>query len=83
MTKFTEEKRKEEVLKRRRAREQVIEESLPRWQAEIVPDWKRTIREPSLRQLWWQGIPPKLRGQLWEKAVGNSLQLSKGVHIDY
>jgi hypothetical protein len=73
-----EEKRKQELVKRRQAREQTIEESIPHWQKEVIPDWRRVIREPPLRHLWWQGIPPKLRGQLWEKAVGNPLQLSKG-----
>ena len=55
-----------------------MEESIPRWQQDVVPDWRRVMREPPLRALWWRGIPPKLRGQLWEKAVGNPLQIGKG-----
>jgi TBC1 domain family member 14 len=74
-----EEKRKQELQRRREAHEKEVEESIPRWQQEVLPDWRRVLREPSLRQLWWRGIPPKLRGQLWEKAVGNPLQIGKGL----
>lgn len=59
-------------------REKRIEDSLQRWEGEIVPDWKVVHTNPALRRLWWQGIPSKLRGQMWEKAVGNALALSKG-----
>jgi hypothetical protein len=73
-----EEKRKQGLHRRREAHEKEVEESIPRWQEEVLPDWRRVLREPSLRELWWRGIPPKLRGQLWEKAVGNPLQIDKG-----
>ncbi|KAG8812786.1 hypothetical protein FRC17_001821 [Serendipita sp. 399] len=75
-----EEKRKEEMQKRRQAREQAIEESLPKWEAEIVPDCRKVLRDPELRRLWWRGIPTKLRGPLWEKAVGNPLQMRQDMY---
>lgn len=76
-SRYAEEKRRQELKRRREAHEKEVEESIPRWQQEIVPDWRRVMREPALRALWWRGIPPKLRGQLWEKAVGNPLQMGK------
>ncbi|PVF96070.1 RabGAP/TBC [Serendipita vermifera] len=72
-----EEKRAEELQQRRRERENAVEASIPRWQKEVLPDWKVVQKEPSLRHMWWQGIPTKMRSQLWEKAIGNSLQMSK------
>lgn len=27
----------------------------------------------SHRKMWWNGIPPKLRGTVWQKAIGNEL----------
>lgn len=72
------EKRRKAFKERRAAREKEIEESLPIWEREILPDWKVVHRNPEMRKLWWKGIPVKLRGQLWEKAVGNGLALSKG-----
>ena len=49
----------------------------------MIPDWKNAVRDPKLRRLWWNGIPPKLRGVVWEKAVGNGLALSKGKRENY
>ncbi|CAG8602436.1 14299_t:CDS:2 [Acaulospora colombiana] len=72
-----EEKRAEELQQRRRERENAVEASIPRWQKEVLPDWKVAMKDPSLRHMWWQGIPTKMRSQLWEKAIGNSLQMSK------
>lgn len=66
-------------MRHKEARAQAIEESIPVWEREILPDWRNVFRQPKLKQLWWKGIPTKLRGQLWEKAVGNPLQLSKGL----
>ena len=68
-----------EKLERRLAREKVIERSTEMWEKEVLPDWKRAIGDLRTRKLWWNGIPPKLRPQLWEWSVGNALALSKGV----
>ena len=44
-------------------------------------DWKTAVRDPAVRKMWWNGVPPKLRGIAWEKTIGNSLALSKGSHF--
>lgn len=67
-----------QLRERRIARERAIEESTHIWESSILPDWKSAIRNPALRKLWWNGVPPKLRGAVWEKAFGNALALSKG-----
>lgn len=28
------------------------------------------------RKMWWNGIPPRLRGQVWSQAIGNDLEVS-------
>lgn len=71
-------KRKGALEMRRLERERAVEDTIPIWEREVVPDWRNALREPRLRKLWWNGIPTKLRGQMWEQAVGNALQLSKG-----
>ncbi|KAI0828943.1 RabGAP/TBC [Trametes gibbosa] len=72
-----EEKRRRALLERRLARERRIEESIEIWEREIVPDWTVVNRNSSLRRLWWQGIPTRLRAPMWQAAVGNALALSK------
>ncbi|KAF7307043.1 TBC1 domain family member 14 [Mycena indigotica] len=71
------EKRRQALQDRRSAREKRIEDSLPIWEKEIVPNWKAVHKNPTLRKLWWQGIPSKLRASMWENAVGNPLALNK------
>jgi len=73
-------KRRKALQDRRLARELRIEQSLHIWEKEILPDWKIVYRNPAMRKLWWDGIPTKLRATMWERAVGNSLALSKDTY---
>ncbi|CCA67166.1 hypothetical protein PIIN_00998 [Serendipita indica DSM 11827] len=79
-SRLAEEKRKQELARKRQARERMIEESMPIWQNEIMPNFRKVRRDLNLRRIWWRGIPPKLRGDLWEKAIGNPLQMSKDMY---
>lgn len=31
-----------------------------------------------VRELWWLGLPPGVRGTVWKKAIGNELNISHG-----
>ncbi|KAF9454150.1 RabGAP/TBC [Macrolepiota fuliginosa MF-IS2] len=77
LSRLAADKRRKALQERRTARERQIEASLQLWEKEIVPDWRIVHKNPQLRKIWWKGIPIKLRGPMWEKAVGNSLALSK------
>ncbi|KAI0756334.1 rab-GTPase-TBC domain-containing protein [Daedaleopsis nitida] len=73
-------KRREALQARRLAREQRIEDSISKWEREIVPDWTVVHRNTQLRMLWWQGIPTTLRASMWQNAVGNPLALSRDAY---
>ncbi|KAN0133174.1 Rab-GTPase-TBC domain containing protein [Lactarius tabidus] len=75
-----EEKRRKALQERRLARELRIEQSLHIWEKEILPDWRIVHRNPAMRKLWWSGIPTKLRATMWERAVGNTLAMSKDTY---
>lgn len=47
------------------------------WDDWVGPNWDRAIREPRTRELWWRGIPPRSRGMMWRRAIGNELALSE------
>jgi hypothetical protein len=32
------------------------------------------------RKMWWNGIPPRLRGQVWTQAIGNDLEVSSATY---
>lgn len=41
-----------------------------------------------VRDLWWHGLPPGVRGEVWKKAIGNELNISPGIfactmHVQY
>ena len=46
------------------------------WEDHVLPDWDRVIREPRTRELWWKGVAPRSRAEVWERAIGNELALS-------
>ena len=29
-----------------------------------------------VQELWWKGLPPGVRGEVWKKAIGNELNIS-------
>ncbi|KAG1765129.1 rab-GTPase-TBC domain-containing protein, partial [Suillus occidentalis] len=76
-SRVAEEKRRKALQERRLARELKIEQSMYKWEKEILPDWRVVYKNPNLRRLWWNGIPTKLRASMWQQAVGNALALSK------
>jgi len=50
-----------------------MEESLQTWESRIMHDIHAATRDKKLRKLWWDGVPPKLRGRVWAATVGNPL----------
>ena len=46
------------------------------WVYEIIPNWAAQSQEHRTRQLWKQGLPPKVRGTVWMLGVGNTLNVT-------
>lgn len=71
-------KKKEENLKIQRCQKDDTRESVNKlWEQHVWPDWDRAITERSTRELWWRGVSPRVRGQVWQRAVGNQLGLTE------
>lgn len=32
-----------------------------------------------VRELWWAGVPPSVRGKVWQLAIGNDLNVTPGM----
>jgi hypothetical protein len=47
------------------------------WETHVLPNWPTAIAEPQTRELWWKGVAPKRRGEVWQRAVGNDLGLTE------
>ncbi|KAF7651566.1 hypothetical protein LDENG_00109020 [Lucifuga dentata] len=46
------------------------------WNQDILPNWSTVCTSRRVRDLWWQGIPPSVRGKVWSLAVGNELNIT-------
>ena len=46
------------------------------WEEHVLPNWDVATRQKRTRELWWRGISPRSRGDVWTKAIGNELGLS-------
>ncbi|KAI0437351.1 hypothetical protein F4803DRAFT_159113 [Xylaria telfairii] len=46
------------------------------WEEDVLKRWDVAIREEQTRALWWKGIPPRTRGVVWSRAIGNELGLT-------
>jgi hypothetical protein len=46
------------------------------WDEHVLPNWEDVMRQKRTRELWWRGIAPRSRGDVWAKAIGNQLGLS-------
>ncbi|KFO94542.1 TBC1 domain family member 14, partial [Buceros rhinoceros silvestris] len=46
------------------------------WNNEILPNWETMCCSRKVRELWWQGIPPSVRGKVWSLAIGNELNIT-------
>ncbi|KAI9715738.1 MAG: hypothetical protein M1812_005736 [Candelaria pacifica] len=51
------------------------------WDQHVLPNWDRVISEPRTRELWWRGVSPRSRGVVWQKAIGNELELTEASYI--
>ncbi|XP_026990040.1 TBC1 domain family member 14 isoform X3 [Tachysurus fulvidraco] len=72
---------KEAQKRRRQLEERVrLEESIGNaahtWSQEILPNWQSMHSSKRTRDLWWQGIPPSVRGRVWSLAIGNDLNIT-------
>lgn len=58
-------------------------ENSKKWTEEIIPEWNSKYRLQSTIKMWWMGIPPKVRGQVWLLAVGNKCNTTSGIQFPH
>lgn len=72
---------KEAKLRKKQLQQQLkLEEQLANaarvWNNEILPKWDSMKSSRKTQDLWWQGIPPSVRGKVWRLAIGNDLNIT-------
>ncbi|XP_053885180.1 TBC1 domain family member 14 isoform X1 [Malaclemys terrapin pileata] len=68
--------RRKKQLEERCRLEESIGNAVLIWNNEILPNWETMCCSRKVRELWWQGIPPSVRGKVWSLAIGNELNIT-------
>ncbi|CCG80814.1 Putative uncharacterized protein [Taphrina deformans PYCC 5710] len=46
------------------------------WTNQILPHFASAVKDPRTKQLWWNGLPNRVRGEVWYTCVGNTLSVT-------
>uniref|UniRef100_A0A673G6I5 TBC1 domain family member 12-like n=1 Tax=Sinocyclocheilus rhinocerous TaxID=307959 RepID=A0A673G6I5_9TELE len=65
--------KKKKQMKERFKQEESIANAMVVWNNEILPNWESM-------DLWWQGLPPNVRGKVWSLAIGNELNITSDLY---
>lgn len=72
---------KEKILQKdqekRLIRENEIQEMMKTWETEILPNWDRKRKTKQVDRLVKKGLPPKVRGEVWLRFVGNPMAITQ------
>ncbi|XP_036591149.1 TBC1 domain family member 12 isoform X1 [Trichosurus vulpecula] len=68
--------KRKQIMKERFKQEENIASAMVIWVNEILPNWEGMRGTRRVRELWWQGLPPSVRGKVWSLAVGNELNIT-------
>ncbi|XP_072947842.1 TBC1 domain family member 12-like isoform X2 [Epargyreus clarus] len=53
------------------------------WTQTILPDWDNMKNAKRTLELWWSGLPPSIRGKVWQLAIENKLNITHEMYQDY
>ncbi|XP_012578918.1 PREDICTED: TBC1 domain family member 12 [Condylura cristata] len=68
--------KRKKIMKERFKQEENIASAMVIWINEILPNWEVMRSTRRVRELWWQGLPPSVRGKVWSLAIGNELNIT-------
>ncbi|CAH6960159.1 Tbc1d12 [Phodopus roborovskii] len=68
--------KRKRIMRERFKQEESIASAVVIWINEILPNWEVMRSTRRVRELWWQGLPPSVRGKVWSLAVGNELNIT-------
>lgn len=73
-------KLKKRKLQQQRRQEDKMVAAANSWNKEILPNWETMRQAKKVRDLWWMGLPPNVRGKVWQMAIGNDLNLTHDLY---
>ncbi|GFS07433.1 TBC1 domain family member 14 [Elysia marginata] len=73
-------KLKKKQLQQQRKQEDLLMAAARTWNTEILPNWDAVRANKKVRDLWWMGLPPSVRGKVWKLAIGNDLNITHALY---
>lgn len=71
--------KKKQLLLQRKMEDQMMAAART-WDTEILPNWESMRQSKRCRDLWWLGLPPNVRGRVWQLAIGNDLNITHALY---
>ncbi|KAK3587488.1 hypothetical protein CHS0354_003630 [Potamilus streckersoni] len=71
--------KRKQIQQQLRQEEQLLAASKA-WIEEILPNWDSMKHSKKTKELWWHGLPPKVRGKVWQLAIGNDLNITQELY---
>lgn len=56
--------------------EERLAEDSNTWNVYVLPKFESVKNMKKVRELWWRGLPPSVRGRVWKLAISNNLNIT-------
>uniref|UniRef100_A0A6V7ISP0 Rab-GAP TBC domain-containing protein n=1 Tax=Bracon brevicornis TaxID=1563983 RepID=A0A6V7ISP0_9HYME len=74
-----EKERKKKREERNREEERLLCDSRF-WSNEIIPNFDNLRQTKEVKDLWWRGLPPSIRGKVWKLGIDNRLNIGNNLY---
>lgn len=71
-----EEKERKQQRELQLKEEERLAEDSHTWNVYVLPKFESVKNTKKVRDLWWRGLPPSVRGKVWKLAIPNSLSIT-------
>lgn len=81
-TAVADKKKQERRLSEQQARRKQQAKDEHEWATRVIPNFQSALTQPKTRELWWRGVPSKLRNQVWQLRIGNGLKITNETFVE-
>lgn len=71
-----EEKERKQQREYQLKEEERLAEDSNTWNVYVLPKFENVKNTKKVRELWWRGLPPSVRGRVWKLAISNNLNIT-------
>ncbi|XP_015608140.1 TBC1 domain family member 12 [Cephus cinctus] len=75
-----EEKERRQLREQQLKEEERLTEDSHTWNTLVLPRFEALKDTKKVRELWWRGLPPSIRGRVWKLAICNHLNITPNLY---